>query len=120
VIPIDGRPHDAEAERLPMGDSVGHFEGNTLVVDVTNLPDNDETWIDGDGSFHSGDLHVIERFTRTGNSVRYSVTMEDPLFAQPFTPRERSLVLGDAKAHAGEDYPCVEMSRPHMVNKDRH
>jgi hypothetical protein len=100
--------------------SACRIEGNTLVVDVTNLPDNDETWIDGDGSFHSGDLHVVERLTRQGNTLRYSVTMEDPLFAKPFTPAERSFVLGDAKAHAGEDYPCAEMSRPHMVTKERH
>jgi hypothetical protein len=120
VIPIDGRPHDPEAERLPMGDSVGHFEGNTLVVDVTQLPDNDETWIDGDGSFHSGELHVIERLTRTGNTLKYAVTMDDPVFARPFSPQPRSFVLGDAKAHAGEDYPCAEVSREHMVTKERH
>jgi hypothetical protein len=120
VIPIDGRPHDPDAERLPMGDSIGRFEGNVLVVDVTNLPDNDETWIDGDGSFHSGDLHVVERFTRTGNTLRYVVTMDDPLFARPFTPQERSFVLGDARAHAGEDYPCLDLSRDHMVTKERH
>jgi hypothetical protein len=46
--------------------------------------------------------------------------MEDPLFAKPFAPAERTFVLGDARAHAGEDYPCAEMSRPHMVTKERH
>jgi len=47
-----------------MGWSRGHWEGETLVVDVTSL--NDQTWFDSAGSFHSDALHVVERYTATG------------------------------------------------------
>jgi hypothetical protein len=59
------------------GDSRGRWEGNTLVVDVTNF--NDQTWFDKAGNYHSDALHVVERFTRTGqNSLTYEATIEDP------------------------------------------
>jgi hypothetical protein len=60
-----------------MGQSVGHWEGDTLVVDVTGM--NDETWFDRAGSFHSDALHVVERYARTSADViAYEATMEDP------------------------------------------
>ncbi len=120
VVPIDGRPHNPDAERMPMGDSIGRIEGDTLIVDVTNLPDNDETWLDMDGSFHSKDTHVIERFTRKGNVLTYAVTMEDPYFVRPFTPRPVTLLRSNATEHASEDYACIERDRPHMVTTERH
>src|SRR5579863_3016475 len=70
IIPVDGRPHDKDAEPMANGDAVGHWEGDTLVVDVTNF--NEDTWLDGDGSFHDSNLHVIERLTRKGNALEYS------------------------------------------------
>jgi hypothetical protein len=60
-----------------MGQSVGHWEGDTLVVDVKSL--NDQTWFDRAGDFHSDALHVVERYTRTGPGVlTYEATIEDP------------------------------------------
>ena len=50
-----------------MGQSVGNWEGDTLVVDVTGF--NDQTWFDRAGNFHSDELHVVERYTRTGPDV---------------------------------------------------
>ncbi|MGC4029782.1 MAG: hypothetical protein QM696_13030 [Steroidobacteraceae bacterium] len=117
VVHLD-RGHDPDAERLPMGESVGRWEGDTLVVDVTSLPEGDETWLDGDGSYHSADMHVIERFTRKGNTLNYALTVEDPIFAAPFTPKPKTLLLGNE--HVGEDYPCTERDLPHMVTKERH
>lgn len=73
VIPTDGRPHVAQSVRLWHGDSVGHWEGNTLVVDTTNFSDQ----ID----FHGADenLHVVERFTRKdADSLLYQFTVDDP------------------------------------------
>jgi hypothetical protein len=59
-----------------MGHSVGHWEGNTLVVDVTNF--NDRTWLSRAGDFHSDALHVVERFTPiTPDALRYEVTLSD-------------------------------------------
>ncbi len=60
-----------------LGDSVGHWEGETLVVDVTNL--NDRTWLDSARHTHSDALHVVERYTRTGpDTITYEATIEDP------------------------------------------
>ena len=60
-----------------MGDSRGHWEGDTLVVDSNNF--TDQTWFDRSGNFHSESLHVIERISRTGpDHLLYEVTIEDP------------------------------------------
>jgi hypothetical protein len=67
-----------------MGHSVGHWEGDTLVVDVTSL--NDETWFDRAGNFHSDALHVVERYTPLSpDALTYDVTIEDPkVFSRPW------------------------------------
>src|SRR5580765_3738674 len=91
VIPTDGRPHRADADPSYMGDSIGRFEGgDTLVVDVTNF--NDDTWLGSDGYFHSEKMHVVERLTRKGDVLTYTVTVEDPLvLATPWTLPVRQL-----------------------------
>ena len=63
LIPLDGSKHPDDVD-FWMGDSRGHWEGDTLVVDVSN--NNDQTWFDASGNFHSEALHVVERYTRTG------------------------------------------------------
>jgi hypothetical protein len=119
VIPTDGRPHDKDADNLPNGDSIGRWEGDTLVVDVTKL--SEDTWLDGDGSFHTENMHVVERLTRQGNTINYSVVVEDPaVFARPFTGRPRTLILGKPGEHAGQDYPCLDMDREHLQTNLRH
>lgn len=87
VIFTDGREHYDSGIEFYMGDSRGRWEGDTLVVDVTNF--KPETWLDGAGNFHSEKLHVVERFTRTGpNTIRYEATLEDPdVFERPWTIR---------------------------------
>ena len=67
-----------------MGHSVGRWDGDTLVVDVTSF--NDRTWFDRAGNFHSGALHLVERFTPiTPDVIRYEVTIEDPnVFTRPW------------------------------------
>jgi hypothetical protein len=67
-----------------MGHSVGRWEGNTLVVDVTNF--NDKTWFDRAGNFHSEALHLVERFTlATPDVIQYEVTIDDPkVFTRPW------------------------------------
>jgi hypothetical protein len=84
IIPLDGRPHISEPIRLFEGDSRGHWEGDTLVVDVTNQ--NDATWFDMAGNFHSDAIHVIERYTPVdANTINYEATIEDTkVFTRPF------------------------------------
>jgi hypothetical protein len=67
-----------------MGWSVGHWDGNTLVVDVTSQ--NDQTWFDRAGDFHSEALHVVERYTPLdANILMYEATIEDPkVFSRPW------------------------------------
>lgn len=67
-----------------MGQSVGHWDGESLVIDVTGM--NDSSWFDRAGNHHSEALHVVERFTRVSPDViRYEATMEDPnIFTRPW------------------------------------
>ena len=67
-----------------MGDSRGRWEGETLVVDVAD--NNGDTWLDSSGNFHSPDMHVVERYTRTGpDTLRYEATIEDgKVLTKPF------------------------------------
>ena len=70
-----------------MGDSRGRWEGDTLVVTVTDQ--NDQTWLDAAGNFHSAELTVVERYTMTDpNTIRYEATLEDAkVFSRPWTMR---------------------------------
>jgi hypothetical protein len=83
-VPLNGRPHAPQQMKLFMGDSRGRWEGNTLVVDVTNF--NEDTWLDSHGSIHSDALHVVERWTLVGpNRIQYEATLEDSkAFTRPW------------------------------------
>jgi hypothetical protein len=92
-----------------MGHSVGHWEGDTLVVDVTHF--NDKTWLDRAGNFHSDALHVVERFTpMSPDALRYEVTIEDPnVFTKSWTiamPIYRRLEPNIQLL----DYPCIDFT----------
>ena len=81
VIPLDSRPHQPAHLRYWMGDSVGRWEGDTLVVDTTNF--TDQTNFRGSGE----NLRLVERFTRTAADIlTYTVTVHDPgTFMRPWT-----------------------------------
>jgi hypothetical protein len=107
IIPLDNRPHIPDTIRLFEGDSRGHWEGDTLVVDVTNQ--NPGTWFDMAANFHSDALHVVERFTmKDSNTIRYEATLDDvKVFTRPFT-----IAFNLVRNHAGDyeqmEYACVE------------
>ena len=89
VIPLDGRPHIPAGIKLWAGDSVGHWEGSTLVVDVTNILDSG--WYDWGGNFHSSDLHLVERWTVVdANTISYEAMNYDPkVFTRPWKLKNR-------------------------------
>jgi hypothetical protein len=88
-IPTDGRAHPVDPDPTWMGDSVAHWEGDTLVVDSVGF--NDKTEVSG--YMHTEDLHVMERFRKLENgSLQYDVTVEDPnVFAKPWVLPTRTL-----------------------------
>jgi hypothetical protein len=81
IIPMDGRAHDSPSIRKWMGDSRGHWDGNTLVVDTTNF--TDKTFFRGS----SANLHIVERFTRVdADTLEYRFTADDPTtWTKPWT-----------------------------------
>jgi len=79
VIYTDGRGHRPHWEPSLMGDSVGRWDGDTLVIDTVNL--TDRTWLDDHGNRHSEALHVIERWRRmSADELWYEATIDDPKF----------------------------------------
>ena len=85
VIPTDGGDHLGDDISLYNGDSRGRWEGDTLVVDVTNF--SDQPWFDSHGSFYSDALHVVERWRLVdADTIRYEATIDDPaVFTSPWT-----------------------------------
>jgi hypothetical protein len=76
-IYTDGRQHRADLTPTYMGDSIGHWEGDTLVADTIGF--NDKTWLDRDGHVHSDELHVTERFQLADRDhLQIAIMMEDP------------------------------------------
>lgn len=120
VIPADGRSHDPDADPSYLGDSVGRWEGDTFVVDAVNF--TDRTWLAQDGKFHSDAMHVTERLTREGNSLKYEATVEDPkVFTRSWIMNPRTLKLNaDPKAFLEENPPCVESDAGHLVTNEHH
>ncbi|HZI80486.1 MAG TPA: hypothetical protein VFD69_13285 [Vicinamibacterales bacterium] len=102
VIPLDGRPHISSRIRQYLGDSRARWEGDTLVIDVTNFHPNT--------SYRGAreTLHLIERYTRTGpDAMRYEVTVDDPrTFERPWTA-----VLDLAPQKDMYEYACHEGNR---------
>jgi hypothetical protein len=114
-IYTNNTPHPRGPIEWWMGDSRGHWDGDTLVVD--NVHFNDQTWFDEAGNFHSEDLHVVERYTLTDSDhINYEATIEDPkVFTKPwkislilYRHKEKNFQLLDYECYAfGDDqyYP---------------
>jgi len=92
-----------------MGWSNGHWEGDSLVVDVTSL--NDQTWFDRAGNWHSDQLHVIERFTRIGpDALQYEATIDDPKVFTRQWKMSMPLYRRMEKNAQLLEYKCVEFA----------
>ena len=105
IIPTDGRSHPDDIEPSYLGESVGRWEGDTLVVEVIGF--NEKTWLAGTGTIHSDQLRVIERYTRdTPETIVYQVTMEDPVV---FTKPWRQQVIFHLRPNDRiREYECIE------------
>jgi hypothetical protein len=112
----DGRPHQKDVNPSFLGDAIGHWEGDTLVVDTIGF--NEESWLDQDGHPHTDALHTIEKFTRINAAqMRYEYTIDDPnaytaqwsnSYLIPFSPGEELF-----------EYVCQENNKDvlHLVGK---
>jgi hypothetical protein len=85
IIHTDGRSHPKDPDPTWFGDSIGKWDGDTLVVDTIGL--DDRTWLDTAGHEHSDQLHLVERFQKVdGNTIKWTVTFEDPkYFSEPWS-----------------------------------
>jgi hypothetical protein len=104
VIPLNAT-HSSDMVPTYMGDAVGRWEGDTLVVDTIGF--NDKTWLTGTGTLHSDALHVTERYTRVDkDQIDYDVTMEDPrVFTAPWTFHTTIMLREGTRV---QEYVCAE------------
>lgn len=115
LIHTDRSTHPKDLNPTWMGDSIGHWEGDTLVVDTVGF--NDRTWLDTAGHVHTDALHVVERYTRTDpDTILYQFTIDDPkAYTKPWS---QSYPL---KRHEGWElieYVCNENNKDveHLKN----
>lgn len=137
LIYTDGRPHPKDLDSSFLGDSIGHWEGDTLVVDVTGL--NDETWLGGGQGhteppafgekfghqiverfaiLHSDQEHVVERYSRHGNLLTYEARVEDPvMFTEPWVLTPRHWFLGGPEDRLLES-SCESRDKSHIAPRN--
>jgi hypothetical protein len=122
TVPTDGRAHRSgdSYDENPMGDPVGHWEGDTLVIETTGF--DDSTWFGPDGYFHTDAMKVTERFTRKGDTLEYSAVVEDPnVLTEPFPLNPTPLTLkkgGPNDILYNEDYPCDATAHDFRAHAD--
>lgn len=116
IVPIGGK-HREDLPESFLGDAVGRWEGETLVVETVNF--NEDTWLTDNGAFHTANLKVIERFRRVGNTIEYQAIVHDPeILVEPWAVRPQALWLTDVELE--EPVPCQDRDLKHMVDKTFH
>ncbi len=117
IVAADGRAHRKGLPASYLGDAVGKWEGDTLVVETVNF--NEETWLTDNGAFHTKDLKVVERFRRVGDTIQYSAIAYDPaVLFEPWTLRPRTLWLSDQEIE--EPARCEDRDLEHIVDGTHH
>jgi len=117
IIPTDGRAHRKGANPSYYGDSVAHWDGDTLVVDVTNFVESG--WFGEEGYFHTDALHVTERLWRNGENLVWQSTVDDPkVLMSPWTMAPRVVTPSDDPLE--ESPRCVEDDAKRLLNSDHH
>jgi hypothetical protein len=117
MIPTDGRSHRKNAEESYLGDSIGRYEGDTLVVEAVNFVE--DTWLVDDGSFHTKGLKVTEKLRVVDGKLEYQAIADDPaVLAEPWHLPVRKLKRTDEPMN--EPLPCVEQDLDHVVDGTHH
>jgi len=117
VIPTDGRAHRTDANPSYYGDSVGKWEGATLVIDVRNFVE--DTWFGERGYFHTDAMRVTERLWLDGDNLVWQATVHDPnALAAPWTLAPR--MIARSAQPLEESPPCHEQDGGRLLNTDHH
>ena len=117
IIPTDGRPHRTDVDPSYLGDSVGHWEGDTLVIEANQF--NDDSWLTDNGAFHTADMVVTERLHRAGDALEWQATVADPkVLQEPWHARMRIAKL--TSNELAEPTPCVDRDLKHLVDETHH
>jgi hypothetical protein len=117
IVHTDGRPHRKGLSPSYLGDAVGRWDGDTLVVETVNF--NEDTWLTDNGAFHTKDLKVTERLRRVGDTIEYQAVAEDPsVLAEPWTLRPQRLWITDQEME--EPARCEDRDLEHVVDGTHH
>jgi len=117
VFPTDGRKHREDANPSYYGDSVAHWEGDVLVVDVTNFLE--DGWFGEGGYFHTDKMHVTERVWRVGDNLAYQATVDDPgVLTAAWTMPPR--LVKPTSLPLEESPMCREEDGAKLLNNDHH
>ena len=118
IIPVDGRTtYRKDMPASFLGDSIGHFEGDTLVVETTNF--NEDTWLTDNGAFHTTGLKVIERLRRVGDTIEYTATAQDPaVLAEPWASKPYTMWVTAQELE--EPARCEDRDLEHIVDGSHH
>jgi hypothetical protein len=117
IIPTDGRAHRKGANPTYYGDSVAHWDADTLVVDVTNFVENG--WFGEGGYFHTDAMHVVERLWRDGANLVWQAQVDDPkVLMSTWTMPPRVITPSDDPLE--ESPRCVEDDAQRLLNSDHH
>lgn len=113
VVPTDGRGFPEDAEPTFNGDAVGRWEGDTLVIEGRNF--SEDTWFNANAGFHSENMKVTERLKRQGDTLVYSVIVEDPdVLEKPWSPAPTTVLLTNEKLDNA--LGCQDVAGPELLN----
>jgi len=117
IIPTDGRPHRKDVPASYLGDAVGRFEGDTLIVETVGF--NEDTWLTDNGAFHTKDLKVTERFRRVGDTIEWRATVNDPaILSEPWALKPQVMWITDIEIE--EPARCDDRDVEHIIDGSHH
>jgi hypothetical protein len=118
IIPVDGRTtYRKDMPASFLGDSIGRFEGDTLVIETTNF--NEDTWLTDNGAFHTTGLKVVERLRRVGDTIEYTATAHDPaVLVEPWNAKPYTMWITSQELE--EPARCEDRDLEHVVDGSHH